>query len=419
MTDFINFLSTILEFCCIYFMVHSFLKKGFRPSSIDITACVFIITLLNLIPQDNSAALWVLGQLSYLFYVTAVSSRNIFNSLLLYSLTTCLLLSAEFVMVIILYFIPDSFPVADSILGNTGSFLLLFLLFHFTPVSGLYHTLLHAAKLFQLLLVNTYLIFFFLLFWFKSSQLQVYNNILLFAVFVALLIILNIAVLYYDMKLQKQEQILLSYRKNIPIYESLIDDIRSSQHEYANRIQALSLLPVTCKDYETLCTALKEHTREYSHPLHAYSLLQTNMPLLSASLYNLMNRAAKNEITVHFDVVSSQLKSHAPEYILADLSCILLQNAIEECVPDDYIYVFMETRGEQFYFEVRNPSRRSYTRQELLHFFDKGVSSKPASANHGLGLFYLKSMIDKYDGTVGCECVSFDETFWTVFKFQI
>ena len=358
MTDFINFLSTILEFCCIYFIVHSFLKKGFRPSSIDITACVFIITLLNLIPQDNSAALWVLGQLSYLFYVTAVSSRNIFNSLLLYSLTTCLLLSAEFVMVIILYFIPDSFPVADSILGNTGSFLLLFLLFHFTPVSGLYHTLLHAAKLFQLLLVNTYLIFFFLLFWFKSSQLQVYNNI-------------------------------------------------------------LSLLPVTCKDYETLCTALKEHTREYSHPLHAYSLLQTNMPLLSASLYNLMNRAAKNEITVHFDVVSSQLKSHAPEYILADLSCILLQNAIEECVPDDYIYVFMETRGEQFYFEVRNPSRRSYTRQELLHFFDKGVSSKPASANHGLGLFYLKSMIDKYDGTVGCECVSFDETFWTVFKFQI
>lgn len=159
MTDFINFLSTILEFCCIYFIVHSFLKKGFRPSSIDITACVFIITLLNLIPQDNSAALWVLGQLSYLFYVTAVSSRNIFNSLLLYSLTTCLLLSAEFVMVIILYFIPDSFPVADSILGNTGSFLLLFLLFHFTPVSGLYHTLLHAAKLFQLLLVNTYLIF--------------------------------------------------------------------------------------------------------------------------------------------------------------------------------------------------------------------------------------------------------------------
>ena len=127
MTDFINFLSTILEFCCIYFMVHSFLKNGFRPSSIDITACVFIITLLNLIPQDNSAALWVLGQLSYLFYVTAVSSRNIFNSLLLYSLTTCLLLSAEFVMVIILYFIPDSFPVADSILGNTGSFLLLFL----------------------------------------------------------------------------------------------------------------------------------------------------------------------------------------------------------------------------------------------------------------------------------------------------
>ena len=88
-------------------------------------------------------------------------------------------------------------------------------------------------------------------------------------------------------------------------------------------------------------------------------------------------------------------------------------------IMEYYIYVFMETRGEQFYFEVRNPSRRSYTRQELLHFFDKGVSSKPASANHGLGLFYLKSMIDKYDGTVGCECVSFDETFWTVFKFQI
>ena len=134
MTDFINFLSTILEFCCIYFMVHSFLKKGFRPSSIDITACVFIITLLNLIPQDNSAALWVLGQLSYLFYVTAVSSRNIFNSLLLYSLTTCLLLSAEFVMVIILYFIPDS-----------GKYRFFFAAFSFVPLHTRFRSVPHTA----------------------------------------------------------------------------------------------------------------------------------------------------------------------------------------------------------------------------------------------------------------------------------
>jgi sensor histidine kinase regulating citrate/malate metabolism len=210
-----------------------------------------------------------------------------------------------------------------------------------------------------------------------------------------------------------------SYQKNIPIYESLISDIRSSQHEYSNRLQALSTLPFTCTDYDSLCTALIKYTKEYSHSLHGYSLLQTNMPLLSASLYNLMNKAAKNDITVHFDVVSSTLKSSVPEYILSDMACILLQNAVEECKENDFIYVFMESTDGTMKFEVRNPSAVYYAHGELLNFFNKGVSTKSPETNHGIGLYYLKKMIDKYNGTIGADCVCYNNEIWTVFKFQV
>jgi hypothetical protein len=416
---FISYATTILEFLCIYTTAHLFLGKNLIPSTVEIPSALFLIILLGTIPDKYSAILWIVGQLVYIIYVITISSKSFFHSMLLYVLTTCAVLFSQFFMVLIISFSGISNNFIAGIIGSIGSLVIILLLFRFTPLTSLYEIVLKSSKFLQMFLLNTYLIFFSVLLIFKSNNAKIYENpTMLFTIFV-LIISINASILYYDLRIQNQENQLLSYQKNIPIYESLISDIRSNQHEYSNRLQSLSTLPAICKDYDSLCQALSKHTKDYSHSLHAYSLLQTNMPLLSASLYNLMNRAAKNDITVHFDVVSSTIKSSAPEYILSDLSCILLQNAIEESNPGDFIYVHIESKDGLLHFEVRNPSSINYSKDDLLSFFGKGYSTKFSGQNQGLGLYYLKNMIDKYDGMVGCECIEYNDEIWVVFKIII
>ena len=69
---------------------------------------------------------------------------------------------------------------------------------------------------------------------------------------VSLLVSINVCLIYYENTLKYKDQILEYYKKNSEIYKSLVDEIRSRQHEYSNRIQTLNTLTVTCKTYEEL-----------------------------------------------------------------------------------------------------------------------------------------------------------------------
>ena len=234
----------------------------------------------------------------------------------------------------------------------------------------------------------------------------------------------NSCILYYDQKLYAREQALIAYQKNLPIYEALIGEIRSSQHEYSNRLQSLQFLSESCNTYDELVAALHKYTEAYSKPLHSYPLLQIDMPLLSASLYNLSSRAEKKEIAVRYDVVSENIHSHAPEEELSDFCCILLQNAIEACSSGDSIYIHMSSTEEYFSFEIRNPTKEFYSQKQISQFFKKTYSTKQNLQKedeipHGLGLYHLLNQIIKYNGKISADCISFNGEYWMIFKLIV
>ena len=208
------------------------------------------------------------------------------------------------------------------------------------------------------------------------------------------------------------------------IYETLISELRANQHEYSNKLQSLQNLPFSCKDYDSLCSALNQYTANAHVVSQAYPLLQLNMPLLAATLYSLTERAAKDNITVHFNVQSTNLKSNAPEYVLSDLTAILLQNAIEAGNDGDYIYAGISSTDGLVSFEVRNPVDRPYSQSEIAAFFKKGYTTKAhlkksASTPHGYGLYSLHQNILKYNGRIAYDCITENSTHYIHFEIHI
>lgn len=423
MNTYTHFLSAILEFICIYIPAKSFLRLSLQPKKSDCFACLIVVLLTVIIPSRFSIIIWLLGQLVYMIYVATQNNDILINRLILYCLSYGNVLLTQLLLVFFLSFVPiSSQSTFMPILGNFLTIILIIVFFRLFPCYKLYQRILNAAAPYKFLLLNSYLALTSILLFLKLGTHEFYDNLMYLIIILLLIIVTNICILYYDQKLFLQNQELLAYKKNLPIYKSLIDTIRANQHEFSNRIQTFKHLPNVCHDYESICNALQENSCQYNVPLKAYPLLQINMPLLAAALYNLFCIAESLNVHITFDISTTQLKSHAPEYELADFICILTQNAIEACKAEDRIYIRISSNEETIHFEIRNPVENIISHEEITKFFHKNYSTKSqykSDSRHGFGLYYLLSTLPKYGGSIETNCTVFKNQYMLIFTLEV
>ena len=422
---FISYITSFLEFICYYIFMKAYVSKSHIPTKTDLFAAIIIPLILSTIPEDYAVASLIIGQIVYIFYFfcTNRNSKGL-NNLFLYILTYDTLLAIQFFAALLLSLFPA--VINSPHLGIWGNFLVmcLSLLLCLCKPAKIFSFISEAAVPFRFVLLNTHLILVSILLFLKTNPNRLYTNISAIIITTFILIVSNAIVLYYDQKMNLQRHELSSYQKNLPIYESLINEIRNSQHEYSNRLQNLQTLSSTCTNYDELKKCIQTYTYEYSKPLHAYPLLQIDKPLLAATLYNLSCQAEKKDIGIQFDVVSDKLESHASEVDLSDYLSILMQNAIEACSPGDKIYVHLSSADGQTQFEIRNPVPKYISSDEITNFFKNGYTTKALiekrdNVPHGAGLNNLLKSVTRKKGTVGADCIEHAGNYWMIFNLQI
>lgn len=413
----------ILEFIGFAIIAKSLCEQSLLPSVQDI-GMLLLVFVISFIPTSYPVALWVIGIIFYGIYIASACKGNLWEKLNLYFISYGSMVLLNFLTFagISLFFSPDVWymPIA----GNTISILLAILLFRFTICKKLHRFLCQAKLPYKLLLTNTYFFLILLLFFYKINTNDFYLNLIYWSVIIFVLLMANICILYYDQKLFQQRQEIDSYEKNLPIYQSLIDEIRANQHEFSNRIQHFQKLPHVCKDYDSLSHALLKYSASYCKPLHNYALLQIDMPLLAATLYSFSCQADQNNITLTFQISTFHLSSSIPEYQLVDYVSILTQNAIEASKEGDRVYICISSDQNRFQFEIRNPSSRLLLPADIKRFFQKGYTSKEntnqaLSSRHGYGLYSLRQNITRLGGMIGAECVEHSEKYWIIFRLEI
>lgn len=413
-----------IEFISIFIISHGLSKASMQPKLHD-----FIFLTIALFANQLTANLplfsWILNQTIFIIYISqfVINKKN--EGIFLAFATLILVVILQFIAAFILSVSVSSEALYSDyigIVGNLIGLLLAIALLRFSPIQKIYLNIILARFVYKTLLLYSYVTLFVLLLFFKYDIMDLYNNVYVILSIILLLMLSNTCILYYDREVSRRNQELIEYQKSLPIYESLIKEIRTNQHEFSNRLQNLERLPDTCKTYEEISSALKKYTKSYKKPMRAYPLLTVNMPLLAAALYNQSIRAEESGILVHFDVVNQKLNSRVSENQLTDFANILLQNAIEACSDGDNIYVHIESDDIQTKIEIRNPVDRQITLDELNSFFNYGFSTKSTENNdssHGLGLYFLKKEMDKYHGNIRTNCIKYQDSYWIIFSIEI
>lgn len=198
-------------------------------------------------------------------------------------------------------------------------------------------------------------------------------------------------------------------------FRSLIDDIRSRQHEFDNHINAMYSLHYTCDSYEKLVMAQNEYSQAVLKENRYNKLLKADNSLLIGFLYGNFVKIEKLGIEITYQIEIGNFEVGIPVYKLVEILGNLLKNAVEamkEKTEDKALYVTVIEASGQFDIEVRN--RSDYIDYgEIESFFKKGFSKK--GKNRGLGLHNVKNICDEYSLNILCENKLLDKKNWLSF----
>lgn len=418
----LHYLSTILECFCIILICKKYLSKKYRLTKYEILIITSDTLLANLVVKDNMILTFFLGQLMIFFFCLS-NVKSFMNTLYLSMLafiTTFVSQTIATIPIAILASIIKNNDIIEPI-ANAVTFVVIYILLS-TRLKKLYTQITTTTFTYKVALISFYLLLISLLILLQNNINFLYSNAVFFVIIVIIVIISNVLLLYYEKVISSKNMNIEYYERFLPIYESLINDIRASQHEFTNRIQALQILCDSQNTNTEFSALLHEYTSNYSKPLHAYPLLMLKSPLFVASLYSLYLDAESKGITVTFDVSCDKLNSPASEIVLTDLASILIQNAIEASKPGNNIYVAINSDDNRTNIEVRNIVEKQITDSEISNFFNNTYSTKNTDSSnkkHGFGLYYLNKQVNNYNGNILATCISHKDKYWMIFKLTI
>ena len=179
---------------------------------------------------------------------------------------------------------------------------------------------------------------------------------------------------------------------------------RAIRHDINNHLTVISML-IEKGDNKG---ALKYINEVFDETSLAMQPLKTGSDVLDALLYKKTELAKKSEITLSYEVNAS-LDVGISDYDMCVIFGNILDNAIEASAKSEdkrEITLTVGTQHDMLYISCHN-----FHNGEINGQGDKLVTTKEDSTMHGIGLSRIRSVAEKYGGTVK---VSYDETSFLI-----
>lgn len=156
--------------------------------------------------------------------------------------------------------------------------------------------------------------------------------------------------------------------------------MRVKQHEFNNKLLAISGIIETEQNVEAIREKVREYT-EYTRPNEPIpQLLSMEHKVVAGFLYAKMKLAEWKNIKISADIRTGFTGFQSNEYDWIEALGILLDNAIKASLPLD---------------EIKVTLRKS---EEML---ERGYTTKAQGSNHrGYGLLALKRLIGQHGGNI-------------------
>ena len=307
-------------------------------------------------------------------------------------------------LIVIMQFTDTPFTNATTYITEAMALIIVILLYKFSHIDKLYEALVVKNQVSRNIILGIFVLMMVMVIYQRISVKDFMNVFATFTISIILILILYAGMYKNYMSLRESQKQLQSYEQYLPIIEDLIDQVRMRQHDYNNELQAISMLPISYTDYDSLTAALSKKLDMScnDHVIKNSYLLKINMKLIAGFLFSKMNLANERNIDIQIDVKNSTLTSKAEEFELLDVMSILVDNAFDATEDGGWIKVIINSDGSATTIETLNAGPK-LTADMRKNYFAKGYTTKPLKDgvySRGIGLFKLKQLVTKYHGNI-------------------
>jgi signal transduction histidine kinase len=287
----------------------------------------------------------------------------------------------------------------NPLISRLGSVFLLCMVLYAPFFKWLKNKLNDGSVLVKLLIGNTSLFLAVLIIFLDFDISKIANNLWLIAGTITVLFLLNLLVGLYEQKRSAQIKRFHMMEQYIPVIEELITQVRARQHEFNNRLLAISAAAQTADTLEQAKAEIAELTEGLQFDVSEKSLLTCDSKMIAGMIFSKIKSAQMKKIILISELNASMEHKSVGELALVEIIGILIDNAVEASNPEDTVYIKADYLDEGFAITVSNP----YVMQSATDFvrmFRRGFSTKAEGGTRGHGLANVKEIVDRHHGKI-------------------
>lgn len=210
----------------------------------------------------------------------------------------------------------------------------------------------------------------------------------------------------YQIKCSELEHELKTKADYDESYRELVKDVRVRQHNINNQIATIMGTHYTAKTYEELVEYQEKYCGEIIQSNKFNSLIWLGDNVLAGFLYKKFTELEQQGTNVLYKADVRQMKAAVSIQYLIEMLGVLLDNAAEAIISEDYertIRVNIREEYDCYRFEITNPYRK-VPFAELEEWFSFGKSSK--GKKRGVGLYRVKELCEEQECEIFCSNVN-------------
>ena len=177
----------------------------------------------------------------------------------------------------------------------------------------------------------------------------------------------TLQLLQYKIKSKEVETELKVHKLYANSFDSLLDTIRSKQHEFDNHINTIYSQHYIYNTYEKLVEAQQNYCQVVISENRFNKLLTSGNRVIIGFLYGRFIEIEKMGVDISYHISIQEMKIGIPIYKIIEILGNLINNAVEaleQTKKFNKLYVYMVEKNEAFNIKIKNES--DYIKPELF-----------------------------------------------------
>ncbi|WP_315109061.1 GHKL domain-containing protein [Clostridium intestinale] len=249
-------------------------------------------------------------------------------------------------------------------------------------------------------LINAFIYVFIIKSIWESDYTIIEKNISKFIIVLLIYIFVNVGFLKELVFLIEEKKSLEAYNRYSKLTVDLVNDVKSKQHDFKNHLSTIYGI-VQVSNEEDSREKIKYYIEGLSESLlKEQNLISLDNKVLAGIIYSKLQKAEELEINFRYSINSDINLIPVKDYELAEILFNLLDNAfdaVSNLEDRRWVELNIDKEKENSIIHIKN-SGATLKNTNINEIFKKGFSTK--GSQRGFGLYNIKSIVDKYGGSI-------------------